>query len=85
MSLEACDYDEVWGYPCERIEEYLLHRGAKNCEGTFCVDGCRIIIEKQPDQRIGSILFPRTRVCMDGPGAEAFHHQFLLNFLSGGG
>jgi len=89
MRPEAYDYDEVWGYTYEQIREYLLHRGAKEAgdavEGIFYMDRCRIILERRPEQQIGSLSFPKTRMCMEGPGAETFHHQFLLNFLTGGG
>lgn len=83
-------YDEIWGYPCERIREYLLNSGAGRdgdpCEAdVYDTAGCRIVLETLPDRRVGKLTLPRTRVRMEGPGAEAYHQAFFLHFLSGGG
>lgn len=83
--MSSGSYDEIWSYTCEQIEEYLLSRGALKKEDAYCADGCSIVLEALPDRKAGALALPRTRVRMEGPGAEEFHHAFLLNFLSGGG
>ena len=78
-------FDKIWGFPSERIREYLEERGAETGSGVYSCAGCVATVEALPDRRIGNIFLPQTRVRMEGPGAEAFHHEFLLRFLSGGG
>ena len=68
-------YDEVWSYSREQISEYLQECGPQSCH---------IYMESRPDHVVGPLTFPRTRVVIEGPGAEEFHHQFRLHFLSGG-
>lgn len=78
-------YDEIWGYTCEQIRDYLLEAGAVKNGDIYCTDGCSIRLESLPDRNAGVLALPRTRVCMEGVCAGSFHHAFLLHFLSGGG
>ena len=53
--------------------------------GTFTLPDCTVVIGELPDRYIGGLAFPQTRVQINGPGADPFHHEFKLHFLSGGG
>ena len=77
-------YDEIWSYPSDRIEAYLLEEGAINKGAVFSAADCTIQLEALPARQVGTLTLPRTRVQMKGTGAESFHHRFLLHFLSGG-
>ncbi len=77
-------YDEIWSYSYERIQEYLLSRGADMDGDVYALPSCTVALEALSDRQVGGLLFARTRVCMEGPGAEEFHHIFKLHFLSGG-
>ena len=78
-------YDEIWSFTFGQIEEYLMRSGASWDGNAYLMEGCTVVLEKLPDHNAGSLALPRTRVMMEGVGAESFHHDFLLNFLSGGG
>ena len=82
---DGASFDEIWCYTCEQIEEYLIRSGAAKRGDTYYTKGCITMLESMPDQSMGAIMLPRTRVRMEGTCAESFHHAFLLNFLSGGG
>ena len=87
------NYDELWAYSYDRVRAYLLDTGAAESTavaghsrgGTFTLPDCTIVIGELPDRYIGDLAFPQTRVQINGHGAEAFHHEFKLHFLSGGG
>ena len=77
-------YDEIWSYPPDRIEAYLLDEGARKRGTVYLAADCTIELEALPVRQVGTLTLPRTRVQMKGTGAESFHHRFLLHFLSGG-
>ena len=82
--MKSSAYDEVWGYPCEQIREYLLSQGAAAVGDTYTLDDCIVTLESLPDRKAGKLSFAQTRVCIKGSGADAFHHRFKLRFLKGG-
>lgn len=95
------NYDQVWSYTYDQIEAYVLGQGANkecivpggrapaDCDASisaqYTLCDCTVILQALPDRSLGHLVFPRTRVLIDGPGAEEFYHGFYLNFLSGGG
>ena len=83
--MSSVSYDEVWSYSREQIEEYLADCKAVRSGNAYAADACTVTLETLSDREVGSLALPRTRVRMEGPGAEAFHQGFLLHFLSGGG
>lgn len=87
-------YDENWSYPYDQIEAYILSCGAKKeslnrpfvSRGSrYVLDDCEVIIEALPDRPVGLLVFPNTRIRIDGPGADEFYRGFRLRFISGGG
>ena len=76
--------DETWGYPYEKIREYLLSCGAEAEGDRYVLAGCSVELEVLPDRQAGGLSLAQTRVKMTGPGTDEFHHSFKLHFLSGG-
>lgn len=83
--MSSGSFDEVWSYPLDQIEEFLLQSGFEKREDIYHSDDVCVTLEIKPDHHAGPLALPRVRVRMEGSGAETFHHIFVLHFLSGGG
>ena len=80
---------EIWSLTEKRIRDFFLsqndiERKEENC---FLCGRCEILLTSLPDREVGSFRFPQTRVVFSGPEEEtaAFHHRFVLQFISAGG
>ncbi len=87
-------YDEKWSYTYEQIEEYVMSCGAKKAGPCgpdasyvcrYILPDCEVTLEALPDRPMGNLVFPNTRIRIEGPGADSFYHGFRLRFISGGG
>lgn len=79
------NYDEIWSFPFDQIDAYLMERGAVKKENTYMIGECCIKIEALSQRPVGNTLsLPQTRVQMKGAGADTVHRGFHMHFLSGG-
>lgn len=82
------DYDENWGIAFSRVTDYFSSLGDvdKTSDTSFVFRSAEITLEQLPDRRMGSLRFPRTRVCITGDAdADEIHRRFYYRFLSAGG
>ena len=82
------DHDENWGIAFARVTDYFSSlRDVKRISDTsFVFRTAEITLEELPDKLMGSLHFPRTRICITG-GADAdeIYRRFFYRFLSAGG
>ena len=80
-------YDEVWGIRSRRAAEFFTDAGGTAGEtgSRFTFENAEVILEPQPDRKLGSLLLPGTRIKITGDGADELYHKFWLKFLSVGG
>ena len=78
-----------WGLPLVRVEEFFLSQGDVEQIGAnhFRFGHCEIQVCALPDQRLGSLVHPRTQVEFfgDSTDIDVIYRRFVLNFLSAGG
>ena len=79
--------DEIWGIAFARVCEFFSEQRnvIRENEQCFMYKNTRIELERQPDRKMGSLVFPRTRVVIRGEEAEEIYRRFYLRFLSAGG
>lgn len=80
-------YDEVWGIRSLRAAEFFADAGGTAGENGSCFtfENAAVILEPQPDRKLGSLIIPGTRIKITGDGADELYHKFWLKFLSAGG
>ena len=81
-------HDEVWGVALWRCREFFASQKDVETlnENRFRYGDCVIELIPLPDRRMGSLVFPNTRLTFsDGACTEKIYRRFYLRFLSAGG
>lgn len=78
-----------WAVSFDRVDGFLRSDPeiAPQTSGKYVYKACEITLERLPDRRLGSLVFPQSRVELSGADedVEKIYRKLLLQFASAGG